>query len=111
MPRIKESLPFEVEQTAKQLGANIRTARLRRRMTQDDLTKAAGVDRKTLYHLESGQPGVSLGRALSVLWALGLLPTAQHVADPDQDTHGKVLEQARLPRRVREARTPMDNNF
>lgn len=111
MPRIKESLPFEVEQMVKRLGANVRTARLRRRMTQDDLVKAAGVDRKTLYHLENGQPGVSLGRAFSVLWALGLLPTAQYVADPDQDTHGKVLEQARLPQRVREARTQMDNNF
>ena len=110
MPQIKESLPYEVAHAVEQLGANIRTARLRRRMSQEHLMKAAGVDRKTLYHLETGQPGVSLGRTLSVLWALGLLDTVQHVAHPDQDEHGKVLEQARLPQRVREPAT-LDSNF
>lgn len=110
MPRIKEALPYEVDQAVKKLGENLRTARMRRRMSQDDLIKAAGVDRKTLSRLENGEAGISLGRALSVLWALGLLPTAQAIADPDQDTHGKILAQARLPQRSRQ-RAEIGNKF
>jgi len=107
----QEALPFEVRQAIHRLGANLRTARLRRRMSQEQLMKAAGVDRKTLYRLENGLPGVSLGTAYSVLWALGLLPTAQALADPDQDEHGKLLERARLPKRARESVAALDNNF
>jgi len=111
MPQRKDSFPLEVDQAAKRLGANIRTARLRRRMSQEELIQAAGIDRKTLYRLESGEAGISLGTAMTVLWALGLLPTLQGVADPDQDTHGKILEQARLPQRIRQARPELDNRF
>ncbi|WP_427914860.1 helix-turn-helix transcriptional regulator [Ramlibacter sp. MMS24-I3-19] len=108
---MKESFPHEVEQAAQRLGANIRTARLRRRMPQDELTKAAGIDRRTLARLESGDPGVALGRAMSVLWALGLLSTTRSLADPETDEHGKILEQARLPQRARHTATAIDNKF
>jgi transcriptional regulator with XRE-family HTH domain len=111
MPRVKEALPHEVDQAAARLGANIRTARLRRRMTQEELTKAAGIDRRTLARLEKGDAGVAIGRAMAVLWALGLLPTTQALADPDKDEHGKILEQARLPQRVRHADVAIDNKF
>jgi DNA-binding XRE family transcriptional regulator len=111
MPQIKNPSPLEVAQALARLGANIRTARLRRRMGQEDLTQAAGIDRKTLMRLEKGDPGVSLGRAYSVLWTLGLLPTTQAVADPDGDEHGKILERARLPQRVRQSGVAIDNKF
>lgn len=111
MPRIKDSYPHEVEQAAARLGANVRTARLRRRIAQEELTKAAGIDRRTLARLEQGDPGVALGRAMAVLWALGLLPTTQALADPEKDEHGKILEQARLPQRARHAGIAIDNKF
>lgn len=87
----------------------MRIARTRRRMLQGELARKAGVGEKTLRRLEKGDDGVSVGNVLSVLWALGLLPAAQALAHPDQDEHGKTLELARLPQRVRESAP--DNDF
>ncbi|HEX4597703.1 MAG TPA: helix-turn-helix transcriptional regulator [Burkholderiaceae bacterium] len=105
-----EKLPLEVRQAINQLGENFRLARLRRRMSQDDVAKACQITRKTLYGLEKGDPGVSLGTAFSALWALGLLGSAQALANPDEDEHGKILDAARQPKRVRQS-TPSDNDF
>lgn len=110
MSIVHEPVPYEVEKAGRQLGARLRLARKRRQMTQDEMATAAGVTRKTLWNLEAGAPGVSLGTLLAVLWKLGLLESASAVADPDADEHGKTLELARLPQRVR---TPnaADNDF
>jgi DNA-binding XRE family transcriptional regulator len=110
MPTSVSSFPFEVRQVAEKLGQRVRTARIRRRMTQDDLAAAAQITRKTLYAIEKGAPGISMGTLLSVLWALGLLDSAASLADPDKDEHGRVLEAARQPRRVRSS-TSVDNDF
>ncbi len=102
-------LPFEVTQTTRELGMHVRTARKRRRMLQGELARKAGVGEKTIRRLEKGEDGVSLGHVLSVLWALGLLQTARALANPETDEHGKTLERARLPARVRS--TAPDNDF
>lgn len=109
MSEISIPLPFEVRKAARELGVNVRIARKRRRMLQGELAQKAGVSEKTLRRLEKGADGVSVGNVLSVLWALGLLPTAQALANPDKDEHGKTLELARLPERVRDSAP--DNDF
>ena len=107
---ISGKLPLEVRQAISQLGDNIRLARQRRRMSQDDVAKACQVTRKTVYSLEKGDPGTSLGTAFSVVWALGLLSSAQALANPDLDEHGKILDAARQPKRVRQP-APADTDF
>ena len=109
MTKIQTPLPFEVTEIARELGMNVRIARKRRRLLQGELAHKAGVGEKTIRRLEKGDDGVSMGNALSVLWALGLLPTTKAVASPDTDDHGKTLELARLPERVRNLAP--DNNF
>ena len=99
----KTPLPFEVTKVARELGMNVRIARKRRRMLQGGLAQKAGVGEQTIRRLEKGEDGVSMGNVLSVLWALGLLPTARALANPETDEHGKTLELARLPERVRAA--------
>jgi DNA-binding XRE family transcriptional regulator len=106
----KAILPFEVRQTIAKLGENLRVARIRRQMTMEEVAVAAQISSKTLYALEKGGPGVSLGVVVSVLWALGLLETMAAVANPDNDEHGRILEAARRPNRVRPA-TSTDNDF
>jgi DNA-binding XRE family transcriptional regulator len=101
--------PLEVRTAARELGINLRVARKRRRMLQSELAQKAGVSEKTLRRLEKGDDGVSVGNVLSVLWALGLLPTSRALANPDADEHGKTLELARLPERVRQSAP--DNDF
>jgi len=106
---ITQSLPLEVLKSVASLGERIRTARLRRQLGMDELAKACGIGRRTLYRIENGEPGVAVGSLLAVLWKLGLLGTVRAVANPDDDEHGKILEAARRPQRVR-ASAP-DNDF
>jgi DNA-binding XRE family transcriptional regulator len=80
--KILVPLPFEVMGVVHELGMNVRTARKRRRMLQGELAQKAGVGEKTIRRLERGDEGVSIGHALSVLWVLGLLPTAKALASP-----------------------------
>ena len=102
--------PLEVTTVAKQLGQNIRVARIRRRMSQEELAQACGITRKTLYGLEKGGTASTLGTVFTVLWKLGLLGTAAALADPDTDEHGRILEAARRPLRVRQSAVA-DNDF
>lgn len=100
------TLPLEVATAAQSLGENVRLARVRRRLSQEELAQACGITRKTLYALEKGAPGATIATAFAVLWKLGLLNTTAALADPDADEHGKILEAARRPKRVRQ---PLDS--
>lgn len=104
-----DQLPREVVKHLEELGQRVRTARVRRRMGTEELAQACDISRRTLYRVESGEPGIALGTFMSVLWKLGLLDTVRGVADPDTDEHGKILEAATRPKRVR-ASAP-DNDF
>ena len=68
----------------------------------------AGIDRNTLGALELGKPGVAISAYVITLWALGLDRTLDAVAHPDADSHGKTLETARLPKRVRKSLAAKD---
>ncbi|WP_062128670.1 helix-turn-helix domain-containing protein [Geofilum rubicundum] len=54
------------------LGDNIKLARLRRKLTMNQVSERAGISRPTLSSLEKGNPAVSLGIVLQVLLVLGL---------------------------------------
>jgi len=102
-------LPREVLNHLAELGQRVRIARVRRRMSTEDLAQTCGIGRRTLFRIEHGEPGIALGTFLSVLWKLGLLDTLGGVANPDTDDHGKILEAASRPQRVRAA--VADNDF
>ncbi len=101
---------MEVASAVRRLGENARLARVRRRLSQEELAQACGITRKTLYAFEKGAAGTNIGTAFTVLWKLGLLNTAAALADPDADEHGKILEAARRPKRVRHP-ADSDNDF
>lgn len=107
---ITEAPPVEITSALQRLGANVRLARVRRRLSQEELAQACGITRKTLYALEKGASGSTIATAFAVLWKLGLLDTTGALADPDADEHGRILEAARQPKRVRQ---PVDggNDF
>ncbi|MFC6859136.1 helix-turn-helix domain-containing protein [Zunongwangia atlantica 22II14-10F7] len=50
----------------------MKLARLRRKLTMDQVSERAGISRPTLSSLEKGNPAVSLGIVLQVLLVLGL---------------------------------------
>jgi len=98
--RIAESPPAAVEGALDRLGRNIRTARLRRNMTQSDLAERMGSSRFTVADIEKGKATTGVALYLGALWALGLIDQVLGVADPDRDEEGKALERARSPRRA-----------
>jgi transcriptional regulator with XRE-family HTH domain len=53
-------------------GDNLRTARLRRGLSQDELGKLAGIDMATVYRLEAGDRQPRLPTILRLAEALGI---------------------------------------
>jgi DNA-binding XRE family transcriptional regulator len=111
LPSIK-TIPFEVSQSLVVLGQRVKKARMRRQLSQEELAQACKIARRTLFSIEAGAPGIAVGHIYTVLWKLGLLATTRGVADPDADEHGKILEAAKLGKRVRRPQDKAeDNNF
>lgn len=107
----RHSLPFEITEHISQLGSRIRLARKRRKLTSEELAEKMFVSRKTLFRLENGDPGISLGIFASALWALGLDKDLSNIADPEQDKIGIFQERRNLPQRIRKQTEKKKLNF
>jgi DNA-binding XRE family transcriptional regulator len=104
---MKKSWPLspETETVLKNMGADLRGARLRRRLQTKFLAERAGISLFTLREIEKGSPKPSMGSYLKVIFALGLLKNIRDVFDSTKDVVGRVLEEERLPKRIRQSRT------
>ena len=83
------------------LGRNIRRARVRRSMTSEQLANSAGISRPTVRAVEQGAAGVSLGVLLQVLQALGLEKDLAALAAGDsigRESHDIELDKVRRVR-------------
>lgn len=67
----------------KQVGEQVRLARLRRNMSAEELACKADVSRKTLWNIERGDPGVSIGNIARVLNAMSLRDELLNIAKDD----------------------------
>jgi transcriptional regulator with XRE-family HTH domain len=97
-------LPLPVKRALAKLGGDVRSARLRRRISTSIMAERAFVTRTTLLKVERGEPGVSLGTYATVLFILGLISKLEHLADARSDEVGLQLEEERLPKRIRNPR-------
>jgi len=77
-----------------ELGENIKLSRLRRKLSAQQVADRAGVARTTVYYVEKGSQGVSIGYYLKVLVALGLAEDLTKVAK--DDLLGRKLQDAEL---------------
>ncbi len=76
------------------LGDNIKLARKRRGFTTIQVSERAGLDRKTLYWIEKGDPKVAFGAYFNVLRVLGLQDDILKVAVDDE--FGRKLQDLKL---------------
>ncbi len=82
------------ERILKELGENIRLARLRRKLSADQVSERAYISRRTLWAIENGTSTVSIGAYLQVLFILGLEKDLQNVANDDE--LGRKLQDSQL---------------
>lgn len=107
----REFLTPAATESIQNLGKQIRVARQRRRLTQEELAARASVGVATVQRLERGE-SVSLDILANILVAMNLEDTLDRVANPDEDETGKALEYRRLPKRVTEKlRHGLDTDF
>ncbi len=97
--------PIPVRRALRSLGANIRDARRRRRISTEIMAERASISRTTLAKIEKGDPGVALGNYTKVLFALGLIARLAELADVREDPLGLELDQEQLPLRIRSSTT------
>ena len=83
----------------RQLGENLRLARLRRNVTARLEAERAGISVTTLTKIEQGTPTVSLGSYMQVLVTLNLERDILKVASDDE--LGRKLQDLGLPQRAR----------
>jgi len=68
----------------KQMGENIKLARKRRKLTQEQVAERADIVRSTLYLIESGNPSVTIGAYFNVMRVLGLQDDFLKLAADDE---------------------------
>jgi len=75
-------------------GKNVKLARKRRKLTTIQVAERANIGRNTLYLIEKGSPGVSIGAVFNVLRVLNLQDDFLKLAADDQ--MGKKLQDIEL---------------
>jgi transcriptional regulator with XRE-family HTH domain len=76
------------------LGENIKLARLRRKLSTEQVSERAGMSRKTLWQIEKGEPSVAMGAYFQVFFVLGLEQDFLKLAGDDE--LGRKLQDAGL---------------
>ena len=94
-------LPLPAAKALSKLGADIRDARRRRRITMALLAERARITTDTLKQIEKGSPSTSIGGYASVLFSLGMTDRLGDIADARHDFTGQRLEEENLPKRIR----------
>ena len=65
------------------LGENIKLARLRRKLSTEQVSERASISRPTLLSIEKGLPSVSIGSYAQVLFVLNLEKDLLKIAEDD----------------------------
>ena len=102
--------PYEVEQAIQRLGKNLRTARLRRNLTIEQVAQKIGTGPRAVMDAEKGKLSTGIAVYTALLWAYDLLRPFSEVADPASDSEGLTLDRLRGRERARTGKG-LDNEF
>jgi|688.fasta_scaffold2265075_1 transcriptional regulator with XRE-family HTH domain len=116
MPRktpLFEAPPYAVEQRLVRLGADLRMARVRRKLTIAEVAEKIGTGVRAVADAEKGKVSTGIAVYVALLWAYGLLDHLADVADPARDVEGQRLALSREKKRARlgKAGGGIDNDF
>lgn len=98
---VLDVLPPAVKRSLAKLGADLATARRKRGLTVASVAERAGISKSTYLRVEKGDPTVRLGVYAMALFVLGFGDKLGDLIDPSRDDTGLLLDEERLPKRVR----------
>jgi len=101
-------LPIPVRTALIRLGQDINSGRRRRRISKALMAERAGIAINTLTRIERGEPNASMAAWASVLFVLGFTENLRDLAAPSNDLTGLMLDEERLPKRIRYRRKTDD---
>ena len=92
---LTQAPPYPVEQAIKHLGANLRTARLHRNLTIEEVAEKIGTGPRAVSDAEQGKISTGIAVYTALLWAYDLLKPMSALADPGSDEEGLTLSRRR----------------
>ena len=107
---LAQAPPYAVEQAIKRLGANLRTARLRRNLTIKDVADKIGTGPRAVSDAEQGKITTGIAAYTALLWTYDLLGPMERLADPTTDETGLAMSMRRERARA-EKPEELDNEF
>lgn len=106
MNRIRSTLLPKHERMLQQVGDQFKLARLRRKLSAEQVSERADIGTSTLWRIEKGDPGVALGNYFQVLVALGLEKDILELASDDE--LGRKIQDAGLTSKKRASKKKSD---
>ena len=103
---VYDVLPPMVRRSLTKFGADLALARRKRHVTTEMMSERLGVAKSTYVRVEKGDPTVSMGVYAMALFVLGFGNALGDVVDASRDEQGLLLDQQRVPKRVRSKREP-----
>src|SRR5580658_6568097 len=93
--KLLQSPPYPVEQVMRQLGENLRVARIRRSMTIADAAERLGTGPRAVMDAEKGKAATGMVVYAALLWLYDQLDQLEEVGDPPKDKEGLSLSAAK----------------
>jgi transcriptional regulator with XRE-family HTH domain len=104
---VSDVLPLAVKRSLAKFGNDLAIARRKRELTIMTVAERMGVAKNTYLRLEKGDPGVGLGVYAMALFVLGFGDPLGALIDVSRDDSGLLLDEGRLPKRVRMKKSRM----
>ena len=98
---VSDVLPPAVRRSLTKFGGDLATARRKRGLTVLAVAERMGVAKNTYLRAEKGDPKVGLGVYAMALFVLGFGSPLGTLIDVSRDDNGLLLDEERLPKRVR----------
>ena len=101
----KSSIPLPAVQALRKLGRDLALARRKRRISTADMAARLFVSRDTLWRMERGDPVIAMGTLATAAFILQLHDRLANLAAPETDALALSLDERRIPKRIRRAKS------
>ena len=103
---LHDLLPPGLRRSLVKFGTDLARARRKRHLTVEMMAERVGVAKSTYARIEKGDPAVAMGAYAMVLFVLGFGEALGDLVDARRDDAGLMLDEERLPKRVRIKKSP-----